>query len=210
MTNVNVTKPVPLSAAPFGDDDPRMALGKAVALGSAVIAAVRPDQLTDPTPCAEFDVRSLLGHLVVVLRRVAVVGRGGSPFDVEPPGDVADDGWSDPWRAAAHDVMDVWTDDARLDQVITLPWTTMTGRQALEIYTSEVSVHVWDLARATDQQPAWDDAVVAVALSAFERELPADADRTEAPFDPAVPVPADAPAIDRLVGLTGRDPAWAA
>ena len=47
MTSANLTQPVERSAAPFGDDDPRMTLGKAVALGTAVIAAVRPDQLAE-------------------------------------------------------------------------------------------------------------------------------------------------------------------
>jgi hypothetical protein len=27
-------------------------------------------------------------------------------------------------------------------------------------------------------------------------------------FGPPVPVPADAPLLDRVIGLTGRDPAW--
>ena len=28
-------------------------------------------------------------------------------------------------------------------------------------------------------------------------------------YGPEVPVPADAPTLDRVLGLTGRDPAWA-
>ena len=34
--------------------------------------------------------------------------------------------------------------------------------------------------------------------------------RTPGLFGPPVPVPKDAPLLDRLLGLTGRDPAWRA
>ena len=210
MTNATTTQPADLTPAPFGDDDPRMTFGKAVALGSAVIGAVRPDQHDGPTPCSEFDVRTLMGHMVMVIRRVAVMGEGGNPLAVELPTDLADGGHEDAWRAGAHAVMAAWTDDATLDRVITLPWTTMTGAEALEIYANEVTVHTWDLAVATGQRPAWDDAVVGRARAAFERELPPGADRSWTPFDPVVDVAADAPAIDQLVGLNGRHPDWTA
>jgi uncharacterized protein (TIGR03086 family) len=208
METTNQTRPAERTTAPFGDDDPRTTFGKAVALGSAVIDAVRPDQLGGPTPCSEFDVRTLLGHMVTVMRRVAVVGQGGNPLAVPFVSEVADGGHADAWRAAAHDVMAVWTDDAVLARTVTLPWTSMTGAEALEIYANEVSVHVWDLARATGQRPVWDDDVLRVALAAFERALPPDADRSQAPFDPVVPVRTDAPVVDRLVAATGRRPDW--
>jgi uncharacterized protein (TIGR03086 family) len=209
-TAVPQTQPVDRSAAPFGDDDPRMTFGKAVALGSAVIAAVRPDQLHGPTPCPDFDVCTLLGHLVTVIRRVAVMGQGASPLAVPFVSDVPDGGHLDAWQAGAHDVTAAWTDDAVLERVITLPWTTMTGAEALAVYANEVTVHTWDLAVATGQRPVWDDDVVRRAAVAFERELPPGADRSEAPFDPIVAVPEGAPAIDHLVGLNGRRPDWAA
>jgi uncharacterized protein (TIGR03086 family) len=210
MTNASVTQPVERSAAPFGDDDPRMILGKAVALGTAVIGAVRPDQLGGPTPCDDFAVRDLLGHLVTVLHRVAVMGEGGDPFAVPFVTEVADGAHPDAWRAAAHAVMAAWTDDATLDRVITLPWATMTGGETLEMYANEVTLHTWDLAVATGQRPAWDDEVVRRSTAALADKLPPDLDRTGAPFAAAVSVPVDAPAIDRLVAYSGRRPDWAA
>src|SRR3954452_24186178 len=62
--------------------DPRPAFAGAVALAVDTAAAVRPDQLDRPTPCQEYDVRALLGHLLSVLRRVAAVGRGAQPFSL--------------------------------------------------------------------------------------------------------------------------------
>jgi uncharacterized protein (TIGR03086 family) len=75
------------------------------------------------------------------------------------------------------------------------------------MYTGEVSTHTWDLAVATGQAPAFDDAVVTRALAAVHRKLPAERG-PGIPFAPPVPVPDDAPAVDRLVAWQGRDPRW--
>lgn len=198
------------STATLAADDPRSYFARAVRIGGTVIGAVRPDQLTGRTPCDDYDVRLLTGHLVSVLRRVAAVGRGESPFSVpqETTG-VADDGWLAAWQAAAHEVQDVWSDDAVLDKMLTLPWTSLPGRVALPIYVSEVTTHTWDLAVATGQSPAWDDEVAGYGLAAMRQAAPPEMPRGgEVPFAAVVDVPSDAAPIDRLVAWTGRDPRW--
>ena len=77
--------------------DPRPVLDRAIATGGSVIAGVRPDQLTAPTPCSEMDVRTMLGHLVAVLDRIAALGQGEDPFAVTETR-VPDDDWSDAIR----------------------------------------------------------------------------------------------------------------
>src|SRR3954452_23116270 len=100
--------------------DPRPAFATATATALEVAAAVRPDQLAGPTPCPEYDVRALVGHLVSVLRRVAAVGRGAPPFSVpQVTTDVPDDGWGAAARAAADDVLAVWADDSLLERRLT-------------------------------------------------------------------------------------------
>ncbi|WP_369133144.1 TIGR03086 family metal-binding protein [Modestobacter sp. I12A-02662] len=189
--------------------DPRPAFGSAVATAVAVATVVRPEQLSCPTPCPEFDVRALLGHQVFVLRRVAAIGRGEDPFSVpELPAGVPDDGWGAAARAAAAEVLTVWADDELLDRELTLPFGSHRGSVALAAYTSELTTHSWDLARATGQSPDWDERVLAVALPAAQRILPADVRGGPVPFGPVVPVPDDAPLVDRLVAWQGRDPRW--
>lgn len=70
----------------------------------------------------------------------------------------------------------------------------------------ELVVHGWDLARATDQKPGWDEEV----LELLHRELLATAEhgRQLGVYGPEVAVPASASTLDRVLGLTGRDPAW--
>ena len=198
--------------------DPRPMLDRAIATGAAVVAGIRPEQRTDPTPCTEMDVRTMLAHLVGVLDRIAALGAGEDPFAVaEAP--VPEDGWTEAWAAAGRRAGDAWADDAVLERPMALPWIQGTGAEVLATYLSELTVHTWDLATATGQQPDWDDAVVDTALAsrqilpaedrlALFEQISADMGLPEVavPFAEAVPVPDDAPAIDRLVAWNGRDP----
>ena len=121
--------------------DPRPAFSTAVGIAVDAMSPVRPDQLSGPTPCSDFDVRTLMGHLLSVLRRVAAVGRGEPPFSVpQVSTDVPDDGWGAAARAAADDVLAVWTDDALLDRELTLPYGTHSGVVALATYPAQ---HAW-------------------------------------------------------------------
>ena len=192
---------------PLGAEDPRLAFARAVALGGRVISAVRADQLADPTPCDEFDVRDLLGHLIIVPRRLAAVARGEDALSVPDVLDgIPDGGWLAAWEAAAHDVQAAFVDDAVLARPLVFHFATMPGAVALGVYTSEVTVHTWDLAKATGQHPTWDDAVAVWALATMQRTLVAENRGDGIPFGPVVDVAQDAPAIDRLVAWNGRRP----
>ena len=211
MTNtdphITTTITATIQPGPLGADDPRPAFARAVALGGSVISAVRADQLSGATPCEAYDVRDLVGHLVAVLRRIAAVARGESPFSVpQEVTHVADDGWRTAWDAAAHEVQAAWTDDAVLARPLVLPFATLPGAVALAIYTSEVTVHTWALATATGQRPTWDETVVVPALATMQHALAAENRGDGIPFGPVVEVAEDASAIDRLVAWNGRRP----
>ncbi len=211
--------PTPASALA---SDPRSPFARAVTIATTVVAAVEPEHLGRSTPCTEFDVRTLLGHLVFVLRRVAAIGRCENAM-APPPGieGVADSGWLDAWNREVAALNAAWTDPAALEQTVTLPFATFSGAAALGMYTGELTLHTWDLATAIGMRPPWDDDVLTVAFAAIAAQLPPDG-RTElyaeiarklgqplaagTPFAEAVPVAADAPLIDRLVAYAGRQP----
>ena len=198
--------------------DPRPILDRAIASGAAVIASIRPAQLTTTTPCPEMDVRALLSHLVSVLDRITALANNEDPFSVIET-NAPDDDWSNAWATAGTRAAAAWRDDAALERPMALPWIQGSGAEVLTSYFSELTVHTWDLAKATGQQPHWDDTVVTAALEA-RPILPAEnrrapfaeisaamgLDEVAMPFAEAVPVSADAPAIDRLVAWNGRDP----
>ena len=208
----------PTSAA--GVEDPRMTFAKAVALATAVIERVGPHQLANPTPCPEYDVEALLGHLVVVLRRVAALGRGDDPFAAGVMAPVDGD-LKGAWKAAARQVDEAWADDSVLGRTMRLPWAEASGAAMLVSYLNEVTVHTWDLATATGQRPAWDPQILSLAFDgirflpgenrssmfeAMRSGMPPERQDFAYPFADAVPVADDAPLIDRLVAWNGRRP----
>lgn len=200
--------------------DPRTTFADAVALATAVIERVAPNQLGNPTPCDDLDVAGLLGHLVVVLRRVAALGRADDPFGAGVMAPVEGD-FPAAWMAAARAVEEAWAEDAVLDRTMRLPWAERSGAAMLVSYLNEVTVHTWDLATATGQRPAWDPQIVSLAFDgirflpgenraamfeALRAGLPPEQRNFADPFADAVPVPDDAPLIDRLVAWNGRRP----
>ncbi len=206
---------------PLGADDPRTHLASAVAVARVTVGAITPEDHDTPTSCGALSVAELAEHLVMALRNAARAGRGEPPTEW-PYGapDVPTGEWEPALADAAHQVQAAW-DDATVGRTVALPWGEFPGRQVLGIYTNEVIVHTWELARATGQVREWDPAAIAFADRAIHEQLPV-ADRTEMwaafreqippeipwedPFGPAVDVPEDAPAIDRLVAWNGRTP----
>src|SRR5665647_2057134 len=59
--------------------DPRPLLATAMDQAGDLIASVRLEQATLPTPCDDYDVNQLIGHMQAVLRRIGVV-LSGAPF----------------------------------------------------------------------------------------------------------------------------------
>src|SRR5262245_54759113 len=103
--------------------DPRAVFARAHATSAGVLAGLRPEQMDDPTPCDEFDVRTLAGHLLAVAQRVRNVGRGESPFSVGET-TIVDD-FPAAWAEVGDEVQDAWADDATLERIVELPWATM-------------------------------------------------------------------------------------
>ena len=205
------TTTAPTAAGSTTPDDPRPAFLIAARIACNTVAGVSPARLAAPTPCTEFDVRALLGHLVGVFRRITSVAAGIPAIGQVPPmTDVPDDGWPAAAREALRDLEAAWADPAVLGRQMQLPFGTMSGAAALAGYTGEVSTHTWDLAVATGQTPAFDETVLTGAFAAIRSKLPMAQRPPVVPFADAVPVPDDAPLIDRLVAWQGRDPQWRA
>lgn len=170
-----------------------------------IVSGVRTDQLTGPTPCSDYDVRALLGHVVAVLRRITHVARGGQPFDIpQVITGIADGDWDGQYQLAREDLDVAWGDDAVLDRMLTLPFGTMPGRAAAAAYAVEVTTHGWDLAAATGQISGLDPDLGARVLDLAQRFIPAEPRGGGVPFAPPVEVPAAAGVYQQLAGWMGR------
>jgi uncharacterized protein (TIGR03086 family) len=189
----------------LSDGDPRRGFATALALGGTAIANVALSQLDGPTPCTDFTVRDLLGHLVFVLRRVSAFGRGEDATGVPATSGIGDTQWLETWNQAADEVLAAWSDPDVLERTMALPFGQLSGAAAIAVYTGEVTIHTWDLATATDQRPEWDDGTVAAALVAYQRVLPPTRP-PGVPFGPAVAIDDDRPLIEVLAAWSGRRP----
>ncbi|MEV0641181.1 TIGR03086 family metal-binding protein [Streptomyces sp. NPDC050619] len=187
--------------------DPRPLFARATDQAAALIKTVRLEQLAGPTPCTEFDVRTLLSHMAGGTHRVAVVAEGGDALAVRPFVDgVPDDGWPAAYAEAAERALKAWADDDLLDAVMRMPFGEKPGRIALSGYVLETVAHTWDLREALGQPAELDPDLAEFALTVGHRLLP-DARRDDSvPFGSALPVPEGADAYGQLAAWLGRAP----
>ena len=169
-----------------------------------LIAGVRADQLDQPTGCPDFDVRTLLGHLVATVHRARVIGAGGDPSTVPfVVRGVADRDWAQAYADGSATAARVWDDDALLAATVTAPWGRVPGAAAMWAYLNEALVHGFDLAAATGQESEADPDAVLPVLERVGRFIPAGP-REGMPFAPLVEPAADAGPTERLANWSGR------
>lgn len=204
-----VTPPTARPADPPApaEGDPRPLYVRALQQTADVMGRVTAEQLRLPTPCTEYDVEQLMRHVVMGVRRAAVIGEGGDPMAVGPADDVAPGELPAAYRQAADRAVRAWSPDERLDAMVPVPWGTIPGRGAVMSYAMEVTIHGWDLARATGQPTEMDPQIAATVLAAAHEFLPAEPrGGPHVPFASVVEVAADAGGYARLAGWLGRQP----
>ena len=154
-----------------------------------------------PAPVDGWTAREVVDHLVTWFP--GFLAAGGVEL---PPGPSTSDDPVAAWHHHTAGVQDLI--DERGDEEFTHPYVG-PGQLAGTIdrfYTSDVFMHSWDLARATGQESRLDEEFAGQLLAGMqpiEQVL-----RDSGQYGPAVPVSEDAPAVDRLMGFVGRDPAW--
>jgi len=192
------------SASAPGPGDPRFGLAQ---VGSAVgdlMASTTDPMLGNATPCPEFTVKELLEHMVMVMRRIAAIGAGDHWSTVEA--EAQDSDWHDSYQEASHAAMQAWTDAAKLEQTLEVPWGEMPGAPMLMVYTAELATHGWDLATATDREFSIDDDLLHGALMAI-KFVPAQGRKEndpDMPFSEVVDPGPDAPLLLQIAGWAGR------
>ncbi|PWR07385.1 TIGR03086 family protein [Micromonospora acroterricola] len=187
-------------------------LGPASRALTSLVHGVGDHQLTAVTPCAGWVVGDLLDHLVGLTVAFRTAAEKGSDRAPGGPGRPALANLDPAWRSvlpaqldhlvAAWRAPSAWTGETAAGGVV-LPAEVM-GLVAL----NEVFMHGWDLARATGQAYDADPQTVEWVHGLVSQQ--ASSEGTPGLFGPSVMVPAEAALLDRVVGLTGRDPAWAA
>ncbi|MFE4796033.1 TIGR03086 family metal-binding protein [Streptomyces sp. NPDC056708] len=175
------------------------AAGRAV----PVMHGIDDNSLGDPTPCAEYDVRALVNHLFqVVVNFQALAAREQADFGEVPDAVTGD------WRARFGE------ETAKLVAAWAVPGADegtagsmgLPARTVGNMVLGDLTVHAWDLARATGQEFVPDESVLSEIGPGLAAMAPMA--RGAKVFGEPHPVPDGASPFEQVLALTGRDPGW--
>jgi uncharacterized protein (TIGR03086 family) len=186
----------------------RFLMVRAVERPLEVVQGIGPDQLGLPTPCPEYDVRALLGHLngwmtdkaQAAAAKRTIPGTPDEKLDTSP-------GWAERFAAGARATAAAWSEPAAWEGASSLSGEMELPARVLGgLVFAEYLLHGWDLAVATGQKYALDDELASALLDQVSSMV--EMSRKYGAFGPEVTISPSAPPADRALGLAGRDPAW--
>jgi uncharacterized protein (TIGR03086 family) len=179
---------------------------------TALVGAISQDDLGRPTPC-EIPVSRLLAHIdgLALAFRVAAEDPD-APILAVPPSvgrDVLEPGWEQRIPERLDRLAQTWRTTPQDGAMTRVGGIDLPRSIAVQIALQEIVLHGWDLARSVDRSFDVEAGNLAVVHHTVRTIAESDAPR-EGLFGPVVPVPDDAPVLDRTVGMAGRRPDWAA
>jgi uncharacterized protein (TIGR03086 family) len=172
------------------------------------VAQVADGQWSDPTPCEDWDVRTLVNHVVHEQRWTVPLFAGATMEEVGDrfEGDLLGTDPAVVAREAAAQAEAAIAESGVLDRTVHLSFGDTPAEEYVHQLLADYVVHAWDLAVAIGADPQMDPDAVRESADWFtERE---QLYRQSGAIGPRVEVPADADEQDRLIGAFGRDPDW--
>jgi uncharacterized protein (TIGR03086 family) len=188
-------------------------LEPATRLMADLVGGIPDELLGGPTPCPAYTLGDLLDHIsgTALAFTAAASKAGGDIASHRASGDASrlGDGWRSRIAGELAALAAAWRDPAAWTGTTRAGGVDMPGEVAGLVVLDELVVHGWDVARASEQ-PYDADPDVLGAVHGFLTGLtrPEQEAMRRDIFGPVVAVPDDAPLLDRLVGLAGRDPTW--
>lgn len=169
------------------------------------VDAVHAGQFGEPTPCTEWDVHALIGHIIGGYEMFTVaLGHPGPPDEIPADADTARR-----HRAAGEAAIAAFAATGARQRTASLPVGEVPGHVALALALTDAVVHGWDLATATGQDTSIDEELAAALLAGAEQLVGPQMrqpDGAMAVFAPAVTIGPERAAADRLIAFLGRQP----
>jgi uncharacterized protein (TIGR03086 family) len=183
-------------------------LEQAIDVFDGALHPVREDQWGDRSPCSDWDVRTLVNHVVgetawmPALLAGRTIAEVGGEFDGDLLGTDPCAAWHH-WSALAHDAA---IEPGAMARTVHLSYGDETAESYCEQVTADLTVHAWDLLRATGQG----DDIPADLIAWGARWVPPMLEpmRGAGMLAPPLEVAADADDLTRLLGELGRDRNW--
>ena len=175
--------------------DPVQLYETAASKARKVVQGVKPEQMKQSTPCSEWDVEALMNHLVSAQTGIAGIVSGSQVAAGATPLESLDTAVSAMVAAAKA--------PGGLEKKVQGRQGEVPAGQMLNTGTMDVSIHTWDLAKATGQDTTLDAGVV-------EHIFPIVEGIAQRGPSPAFAAPTEAAANvsrqDKMIALSGRKP----
>jgi uncharacterized protein (TIGR03086 family) len=151
-------------------------------------------QLDAPTTCDDWNVRTLLNHMLQTQRYFVGSARGNEVSLSQDPPDLLSDDPSSDFDEASAEVLRTFGEPGVIER---------TG-PALGIAFSDQLLHSWDLAVSTGQDQSMPEGLPEAAYAMIHGRFTDE--QRKGVFKPEIVLSADASAQDKLLAYTGRDP----
>ena len=188
-------------------------LGPAAQQMATLLDNVTDDQLSAPTPCPDYRLGDLIDHIGgLALAFTAAATKDPSMGEQAPSGDAArlEPGWRTRITDQLTALAEAWRAPEAWQGMTRAGGIDLPGDVAGRVAVDELVLHGWDVARATGQSFEVDPAALQACLEFVTAMSTEDQESRDGLFGPIVEVPADRPLLERVLGLSGRNPAWTA
>jgi uncharacterized protein (TIGR03086 family) len=174
----------------------------------ALLLGIADDDLSSPTPCDDWTVGDLLDHIMDFTRAFTQAAQKltDAPGTSTPPPRPSASHLPAHWRSRLpvmlEELATAWKDPAAWMGSAQSGGATMPAAATGTAAVNELTMHGWDIARATGQDYAVDPRILEVLIEFLSQSPSAVGPAMEIEDEPAL--------LDHALVLSGRDPAWRA
>jgi uncharacterized protein (TIGR03086 family) len=183
-------------------------MAAAAAQAARVVSGAPDAPEATTTPCADWDLRTLLNHTILWTSYSAERRAHGESVAEElmTKDFTAEPGYQADYAAQIGRAVQAWSDPKAWEGEIGVMGDATPAADVGAMLLMEMVLHAWDVAQATGQEYACEPAVAEAVLTTVQAQ--AELFRKYDGFKDAINVPDDASALDRALALSGRDPQW--
>lgn len=183
-------------------------MAAAGAQAAKVVNGVPEGTLDAPTPCPDWDLRTLLNHTILWTSYSAERRAHGESVaeDLMTKDFTAEPGFRDDYARQIDRAVKAWADQKAWEGELGVMGDATPAADVGAMLIMEMVLHGWDVAKATGQEYACDAAVAAAVLATVEQQ--AELFRKYQGFADAIEAPDAGTPFDRALRLSGRDPNW--
>ena len=183
-------------------------MAAASAEAARVVGNVPPNALDTPTPCGDWDLRTLLNHTILWTSYSAERRAHGESVaeDLMNKDFTADPGFREDYARQIGQAIKAWSSPGAWEGTRNVMGDATPAADVGAMLLMETALHGWDVARATGQEFNADDTTAAALLHIVQAQ--AELFRKYQGFAEAVEPPPNATVFERALTLSGRDPSW--